>query len=485
MLFNSIEFALFLPIVFLLYWFVFKKNLGLQNLFLVVVSYIFYGLWDWRFLILIAFTTVSSYFSGILIERARMREDGGAVSQKLYLIINIVINLAILGFFKYYNFFVEQFVDLFALFNIYMHPRTLSIILPVGISFYTFQSLSYSIDVYRRKIEPTSDIVSFFAFVSFFPQLVAGPIERATNLLPQFYKTRKFDYNEAVIGCRMILWGMFKKVVIADTCALYVDEVWGNIAGQNSSTLLIAAILFAFQIYGDFSGYSDIAIGTAKLFGFSLMRNFNIPYFSRDIAEFWRRWHISLNRWFVDYIYIPLGGSREGKWKSFRNTLIIFSICGFWHGANWTFVFWGLYHALWFLPLLLMGKNTTNKGTVVAENTKIASVKELLQILATFIIAVIGWIIFRAENIGQAWEFFSSIFTSSIVLEPIELSTLAQLLLYIPIMLVVEWIDRRENYSFTMNGIHKQWIRMSLYVLLIFITIFNFRQGQAFIYFQF
>ncbi len=485
MLFNSIEFALFLPIVFLLYWFVFKKNLGLQNLFLVVVSYIFYGLWDWRFLILIAFTTVSSYFSGILIERARMREDGGAVSQKLYLKINIVINLAILGFFKYYNFFVEQFVDLFALFNIYMHPRTLSIILPVGISFYTFQSLSYSIDVYRRKIEPTSDIVSFFAFVSFFPQLVAGPIERATNLLPQFYKTRKFDYNEAVIGCRMILWGMFKKVVIADTCALYVDEVWGNIAGQNSSTLLIAAILFAFQIYGDFSGYSDIAIGTAKLFGFSLMRNFNIPYFSRDIAEFWRRWHISLNRWFVDYIYIPLGGSREGKWKSFRNTLIIFSICGFWHGANWTFVFWGLYHALWFLPLLLMGKNTTNKGTVVAENTKIASVKELLQILATFIIAVIGWIIFRAENIGQAWEFFSSIFTSSIVLEPIELSTLAQLLLYIPIMLVVEWIDRRENYSFTMNGIHKQWIRMSLYVLLIFVTIFNFRQGQAFIYFQF
>lgn len=485
MLFNSIEFALFLPIVFLLYWFVFRKPLKLQNLFLVVVSYIFYGLWDWRFLVLIAFTTVTSYLSGILIERSRIRDEGEAVLQKLFLVINIVINLAILGFFKYYNFFVEQFVDLFALFSICLHPRTLSIILPVGISFYTFQSLSYSIDVYRRKIEPTRDIISFFAFVSFFPQLVAGPIERATNLLPQFYKTRRFDYNEAVAGCRMILWGMFKKVVIADTCALYVDEVWGNIAGQNSSTLLIAAILFAFQIYGDFSGYSDIAIGTAKLFGFSLMRNFNIPYFSRNIAEFWRRWHISLNRWFVDYIYIPLGGSREGKWKSFRNTLIIFTICGFWHGANWTFVFWGLYHALWFLPLLLMGKNTTNKGTVVAEKTKLASAKELLQMLTTFIIAVIGWIIFRAENIGQAWEFFSSIFTSSIVLAPIKLSTLVQLLIYIPIMLVVEWIDRRENYSFTMNGIRSKWIRLLLYVLLIFITIFNFRQGQAFIYFQF
>lgn len=484
MLFNSIEFAFFLPIVFLLYWFVFNRSLRWQNIFIVIVSYFFYGLWDWKFLLLIAFTTITSFLSGLLIENARKRQ-GSQIKQKLYLVINIVINLLILGFFKYFNFFVEQFVELFAMFNINLHPRTLSIILPVGISFYTFQSLSYSIDVYRHKIEPTHDIASFFAFVSFFPQLVAGPIERATNFLPQFYKSRSFDYNEAVIGCRMILWGMFKKVVIADTCALYVDSVWGNIAGHNSCTLLIAAILFAFQIYGDFSGYSDIAIGTAKLFGFSLMRNFNIPYFSRDIAEFWRRWHISLNRWFVDYIYIPLGGSREGKWKSFRNTLIIFTICGLWHGANWTFVIWGLYHAVWFLPLLLLEKNTTNKGSVVAENSVLPSVKELIQMILTFIIAVVGWIIFRAENMHQAWDFFSSIFTTSIISVPGNLSILIQLVFYIPVMLIVEWMDRKENYSLTLKSIHTPWIRASIYVVLIFITIFNFRQGQAFIYFQF
>ena len=317
MLFNSIEFAIFLPIVFLLYWFAFKKNLKLQNLFIVVVSYIFYGWWDWRFLLLIAFTSFCSWGSGLLIEKYRETPK----KAKTINVLNIVLNLLILGVFKYYDFFVTSFANLF------LDGKTdgllLKIILPVGISFYTFQALSYSIDVYRGKLKATHDIVQFFAFVSFFPQLVAGPIERATNLLPQFEKPRKFDYNEAVDGMRQILWGLFKKIVVADNCAVYVDQVFNTYQAQTGSTLLLAAILFTFQIYGDFSGYSDIAIGTAKLFGIRLMRNFNVPYFSRDIAEFWRRWHISLTTWFRDYVYIPLGGSRCSKAKVIRNTFVI------------------------------------------------------------------------------------------------------------------------------------------------------------------
>ncbi len=322
MLFNSIEFAIFLPIVFLLYWFVFNQNLKLQNLFVVVVSYIFYGWWNWRFLFLIAFTSACSFGAGLLIEKYRdIPRKAKAVN-----IANIVINLLILGVFKYYDFFVTSFA------NAFLGGKTegllLKVILPVGISFYTFQALSYSIDVYRGKLEPTRDIVQFFAFVSFFPQLVAGPIERATNLLPQFGKPRTFDYNEGVDGMRQILWGLFKKMVVADNCAIFVDQVFSTYQTQSGSTLFLAAIFFAFQIYGDFSGYSDIAIGTSKLFGIRLMRNFNVPYFSRDIAEFWRRWHISLTTWFRDYIYIPLGGSRVGRWKVVRNTFIIFLVSG-------------------------------------------------------------------------------------------------------------------------------------------------------------
>ena len=291
MLFNSLEFAIFLPIVFLIYWFVLQKNLKLQNLFIVVVSYIFYGWWDYRFLFLIALTSFCSWLSGVWIGKLQNHPTSKEKSAKAVLISNIVLNLAILGFFKYYNFFVDSFIDLFALFGVTLQSSTLNIILPVGISFYTFQALSYSIDVYRRKLEPTNDIVAFFAFVSFFPQLVAGPIERATNLLPQFYTSRKFDYKTAVDGMRQILWGLFKKIVVADNCAIYVNEVFADYTNQSGSTLLLGAIFFAFQIYGDFSGYSDIAIGTAKLFGIKLLRNFNVPYFSRDIAEFWRRWH--------------------------------------------------------------------------------------------------------------------------------------------------------------------------------------------------
>ena len=416
MLFNSIQFAIFLPIVFLLYWFVFDRfisksehQLRLQNAFVVVASYVFYGWWDWRFLLLIAFTSFCSWGSGLLIGKAESNKKA-----KTWMWLNIILNLGILATFKYYDFFVTEFGQLF---HISTDGLLLKVILPVGISFYTFQALSYSIDVYRGKIEPTTDIIAFFAFISFFPQLVAGPIERATNLLPQFLKKREFDYDTAVDGMRQILWGLFKKIVVADNCAVYVDQVFSNYTNESGSTLLLAAIFFTFQIYGDFSGYSDIAIGTAKLFGIKLMRNFNVPYFSRDIAEFWRRWHISLTTWFRDYVYIPLGGSRVSKAKVIRNTFIIFLVSGLWHGANWTFIVWGAYHALLFLPLILAGKNRkyTNQ---VAEGRILPTLKELGQMLLTFFLSVFGWVIFRSENIEQAWEYVCRVCNESVFTIP-------------------------------------------------------------------
>ncbi|MEE1270488.1 MAG: MBOAT family O-acyltransferase, partial [Prevotellamassilia sp.] len=315
MLFNSLEFLIFLPIVFLLYWHVFKP-LRWQNFFVVVASYVFYGWWDWRFLLLILFTSLCSFASGILLQRF----DDSKKWRKVISGTNIAINIAILGVVKYYDFFASQLVEAFSGLGVQLNLTSLNIILPVGISFYTFQALSYTVDIYRRKLEPTRDVIAFLAFISFFPQLVAGPIERATNLLPQFLKPRKFDYALAVDGMRQILWGLFKKMVVADTCATACNEIFADYATKSGGELIVGALFFTFQIYGDFSGYSDIAIGTAKLFGVRLMRNFNVPYFSRDIAEFWRRWHISLNTWFVDYVYIPLGGSRNGKWKTVRNT---------------------------------------------------------------------------------------------------------------------------------------------------------------------
>ncbi len=329
MLFNSIEFAIFLPIVFLLYWYVFQRNLKLQNLFILAASYLFYGWWDWRFLSLVVFSSFVDFFVGLALKNEEKQSK-----RKLFLLISIVINLGLLGFFKYYNFFVDSFVDAFTLFGKQLNVSSLRIILPVGISFYTFQTMSYSIDVYKRNLKPTSDIIAFLAFVTFFPQLVAGPIERATNLLGQFYTKRHFDYANAVNGLRQILWGLFKKIVIADNAAKIVSDVFANYGSYNGSMLLLGGIFFAFQIYGDFSGYSDIAIGTSRLFGFKLMKNFAFPYFSRDMAEFWRRWHISLSTWFRDYLYFPLGGSKGGTGMKVRNTFIIFIVSGFWHGAN-------------------------------------------------------------------------------------------------------------------------------------------------------
>ena len=510
MIFNSFEFLIFLPIVFVIYWLL-KGRLKWQNTFVVVASYFFYGWWDWRFLFLIAFTSLCSYLSGIWIGRnVNENEDEnenenenlnnnlndyntasrdacvpgrGASLQKRrarrIAAANIVINLLILGVFKYYNFFVESFVALFPALN--ADHLLLNIILPVGISFYTFQALSYSIDVYRRKLEPTRDIVAFFAYVSFFPQLVAGPIERATSLLPQFERNRTFDYATAVDGLRQMLWGFFKKMIVADRCAMFVDSVWGDLSSQSGSTLLMAAICFTFQIYGDFSGYSDIAIGTAKLFGIRLKRNFNVPYFSRDIAEFWRRWHISLTTWFRDYLYIPLGGSRVSKAKVVRNTFIIFLVSGLWHGANWTFVAWGAYHALLFLPLILLGKNRRYTN-IVAEGRMLPSLKELAQMILTFVLAVFGWIIFRSESIGQAGQFIADIFRNGLLTVP---QTPGLTLLFALVMFVVEWFNRSQEHGLVLDGIRQRWIRWSIYYALAFAIILFSHESETFIYFQF
>src|SRR5918993_1069168 len=366
MYFNSIDFAIFLPIVFILYWFVFRK-LRFQNVLLILSSYLFYGWWDWRFLFLLFFSTLLDYFSGIQIYNAHSKQ-----LKKLWLWTSVTINLGFLAFFKYYNFFIDSLIDT----GINIQPSTLQFILPVGISFYTFHGLSYVIDIYQNRIKAEKSFIDYALFVSFFPLLVAGPIERATHLLPQLKRPRSFDYSKAVDGLRQILWGLFKKVVIADNCAVIANTVFDGSGNYPGSAHVIGAIFFAFQIYCDFSGYSDIAIGTARLFGIDLLRNFSYPYFSRNIAEFWRRWHISLSSWFRDYLYIPLGGSKGGTWIKIRNTLLIFLVSGFWHGANWTFIAWGLLNALYIIPSVIKGTNRGNLDVVAAGKT-LPTFKEL------------------------------------------------------------------------------------------------------------
>jgi len=481
MLFNSIEFAIFLPIVFVLYWFVFKKNLKAQNFFLLVVSYIFYGWWDWRFLSLILFSSLVDYTVGI-----QLGKRDKPLQRKLLLLTSIFVNLGFLGFFKYYNFFVENFIEAFRFFGMEFSASSLNIILPVGISFYTFQTLSYSIDVYRRKLQPTNDVVAFFAFVSFFPQLVAGPIERATNLLPQFYKKREFVYSNATDGLRQILWGLFKKMVIADNAAMFVGDIFTNYSQYSGLTLFMGGVFFAFQIYGDFSGYSDIAIGTSRLFGFNLMQNFAFPYFSRDIAEFWRRWHISLSTWFRDYVYIPLGGSRGGKSMIIRNTFIIFVVSGFWHGANWTFIAWGFLNAIYFLPLMLMKKNRKNLD-VAAQGRTFASTKEVLQISTTFFITIIAWIFFRAENITHAFLYLEGmalrLFDTPVFIEHFILSKVS---FFILLLVVVEWLQRDKQHALEIGNLKIPRIyKWAIYYALIIIILFFEGHQQEFIYFQF
>ena len=481
MLFNSFEFMLFLPIVFLLYWFVFKPR-RLQNLFLVVASYVFYGWWDWRFLWLIALTSFSSYVSGILIQR----HEGQRHIQRLVSALNIILNLVILAVFKYYNFFMDNLAFLFSSVGYRLDWVTLDIILPVGISFYTFQALSYTIDVYRGQIRPTHDIVEFFAYISFFPQLVAGPIERATNLLPQFQRERQFDYAKAVDGMRQILWGLSKKLVIADNCASAVNAFWTEYNDLSGLSLLAIGILFTFQIYSDFSGYSDIAIGCARLFGISLKQNFNFPYFSRSIPEFWRRWHISLMTWFRDYIYFPLGGSRCARWKVIRNTLIVFFVSGLWHGANWTFICWGLYHACLIAIYILLGINTKSKD-VVAQGRLLPSVGEFCQLAITFFLAVVGWIIFRSENMPQAYEFLSRMFTTMFD-QGLYIAHGKRYLIWGFLMLLVEWLQRDKQHALQLShqGLFRYApARFALYAVLVYIMFLYAGTVQTFIYFQF
>jgi alginate O-acetyltransferase complex protein AlgI len=482
MLFNSIDFAIFLPIIFLLYWFFTNKSLKLQNILIVISSYIFYGWWDWRFLSLILFSTIVDYFIGI-----KLSKQESQTKRKILLWTSIFVNLGFLGFFKYYNFFLDNFITAFSFFGTEINANSLDIILPVGISFYTFQTLSYTIDIYKRKLDPTKDFIAFSAFVSFFPQLVAGPIERATNLLPQFYTKRHFDYSKAVDGMRQILWGLFKKIVIADNCAQYANIIFNNSTEYSGSTLVLGAIFFTFQIYGDFSGYSDIAIGTSRLFGFNLKQNFAFPYFSRDIAEFWRRWHISLSTWFRDYLYIPLGGSRGGTWNKIRNVFIIFIISGFWHGANWTFIIWGALNALFFLPIFITKKNRNNLD-IVAKGKYLPSIKEFLLMLFTFGLTVFAWIFFRAENIEHAINYIFEIFSNTLFTYPkYDLDDSKKtIFILLFIFIIIEWFGREDQFAIQKLGLKwKYQLRYIMYYFIIY-TIFYFEGGeQTFIYFQF
>ncbi len=487
MLFNSIDFAIFLPIIFILYWFVANKNIRFQNFLIVIASYLFYGWWDWRFLTLIFFSTIVDYFIGL-----RLSKQENIRKRKILLWISIAINLGFLGFFKYYNFFIDNFILGFSLLGTEIKPNSLNIILPVGISFYTFQTLSYTIDIYKRKLEPTKDFIAFSAFVSFFPQLVAGPIERAKNLLPQFYKKRNFDYLKAIDGMRQILWGLFKKIVIADNCANYANLIFDNPNSYSGNTLLLGAIFFAFQIYGDFSGYSDIAIGTSRLFGFNLKQNFAFPYFSRDIAEFWRRWHISLSTWFRDYLYIPLGGSRGSVWIKIRNTIVIFVVSGFWHGANWTFIIWGALNAIYFLPLLLTNNNRNNLN-IVAQTKHLPSIKDALNILLTFCLTTFAWIFFRAENLTHAFQYLKGMFSMSlfkISITDLKVLSIGAEIIYIIVLIlfliIFEWVQRGKQHALQFQNVKRPSIfRWILYYVLIALIIYFNKNGQEFIYFQF
>ncbi len=477
MLFNSFAFLLFLPVVFCLYWFVFNRSLRLQNVLILAASYFFYGYWSTGFLALLALSTLLDYLYGFGVASANRGKA------KLFLWLSIVNNLGILGVFKYYNFFAAQVQHGFEGLGMQVHPTLLSFALPVGISFYTFHGMSYVFDIYRQKQTPIKDFVDYAVFVSFFPLLVAGPIERAHHLLPQVQQRRTFRYAQAVQGCRLIGWGMFKKVVIADNLSKYVDVIFANYQHLNAITLITGAIAFSFQIYGDFSGYSDIALGTAKLFGFELLSNFKFPYFSRDIAEFWRRWHISLSSWFRDYLYIPLGGSREGKAKAVRNTFIIFLVSGFWHGANWTFIAWGFIHACGFLPLLLLDRNRKNVSDVVAQNSALPNLKELWQMVTTFLFVTLAWIFFRAPSIQAAAGYLKTMAMSAIQhpKQLLSVPTGVTAFFYIIPLLVGDWFMRRNEREYPIH-----WIILALLSIISFIYLLgSYGSDLKFIYFQF
>jgi len=483
MLFNSLDFAIFLPIVFILYWFVTHKNLKLQNFLIVAASYLFYGWWDWRFLSLILFSTIVDYSIGLKISK-----EENQTKRKILLWTSIAVNLGFLGFFKYYNFFLDNFVSAFSFFGTPINAQGLNIILPVGISFYTFQTLSYTIDVYKRKLEPTKDFVAFTAFVSFFPQLVAGPIERASNLLPQFYNRRIFNKENALRGVRLILWGLAKKVVIADSIAPAVDDIFSNYERYPSTILLLGAFLFSFQIYCDFSGYSMMARGVSKLFGFELMTNFKYPYFSRNIGEFWRRWHISLSTWFRDYLYIPLGGSRVSKLLNIRNVFVIFLVSGFWHGANWTFIVWGGLHALLFIPSVLTKNNRKFTEDLQLNRYLLPSIGDVFRILSTFVVVSFCWVFFRADSLNVAFLFIKKIiiFDSSPIsfLNPYDNQPLGIEFIYLVVFIFVEYLLATKIIKMYSKNRYKGIIIDAVLLLIITISV-QIGSNLSFIYFQF
>lgn len=478
MLFNSIGYLLFLPVVYILYWFIFNKSLKWQNVLILVASYVFYGWWSKKFLILLMFSTLLDYFYGFGVASPNRKKS------KIFLWLSIINNLGFLGVFKYYNFFVLQFQRGFDLIGFHTNPVFLQIALPVGISFYTFHGMSYVFDIYRGVRKPVTNFVDYAVFVSFFPLLVAGPIERAKHLLPQVQSKRTFSYTQSVEGCRLILWGMFKKVVIADSLADIADNIFRNYHHYNAFSLIIGAIAFSFQIYGDFSGYSDIAIGTAKLFGFELLSNFKFPYFSRNIAEFWRRWHISLSSWFKDYLYIPLGGSKEGKLKAIRNTFIIFLVSGFWHGASWHYIIWGFIHACGFLPLLLLNRNRQYVSDVVAQSKKFPTSKEIIQMLSSFAFVSFAWIFFRANGLKEALGYIKQIVISSWQFPQQFLSIPKGMsaFLYVIPFIIIDWNFRHHERTLNFKN---PFYKMMFYTGIGLLVFFFFGKRSSFIYFQF
>lgn len=475
MLFNSFEFFLFLPVVFCLYWFVLNRSLKWQNALILLASYFFYGWWSYQFLGLLCLSTLLDYFYGFGVASSDRKRA------RLFLWLSVINNVGILAIFKYYDFFALQFQQAFASIGIHVNPLLLHIALPVGISFYTFHGMSYVFDIYRRKQAPVRSIVDYAAFVSFFPLLVAGPIERANHLLPQIQQPRTFNYTQAVDGCRLILWGLFKKVVIADNLSGIVDSVFSNYETGSWLTLVVALIFFGFQIYCDFSGYSDIAIGTAKLFGFELLSNFRFPYFSRDISEYWRRWHISLTSWFKDYLYVPLGGSRNGKLKAVRNTFIVFLVSGFWHGASWNFIVWAFIHACAFLPLLLLNRNRKYISDVVAIDRKLPTLKELWQMLSTFTFVTFAWIFFRSDSISSAIGYTKRIITS-FYSHPLQSLSLGEYkaFFYILVVVLADWHFRRNERKLNIP----KFLVFIMSMLVIYFMLHNDADNN-FIYFTF
>ncbi|MCI5056467.1 MAG: MBOAT family protein [Flavobacteriales bacterium] len=474
MLFNSIEFILFFIVFFVLYW-SFAKNLRFQNALILLGSYLFYGWWDYRFLGLIVFSTIVDFVIG-----NSLGKENNQKRRKLLLITSLVVNLGLLSVFKYYNFFIDSWLTLLSSFDINVDSVwTLNIILPVGISFYTFQTLSYTIDIYRKKLEPSSNIMSFASFVAFFPQLVAGPIERAANLLPQMNNVRKFDYKNAVAGMRLCLWGIFKKVFIADSLAVYVNDIFANYHNLDGGVLMLGAIFFSIQIYCDFSGYSDIAIGLSKLLGFELMSNFKFPFFSRSIAEFWRRWHVSLSTWFKDYLFIPLGGSKGSQLNAFRNILIIFVVSGFWHGANWTFIAWGALHALFYLPSFVLKTNQKFKASKIIGVGSRISIKEIIGVIVTFIAVAVAFVIFRSETISDAyWYLKSALLNLSVP------GSNRSGIIYVIVLLILDWFFRKDERN--VLAFNLKPIRYGVYFLMCILVLRDmFKIGPDFIYFQF